>query len=65
MSETNNPKPSIIAEPTVATYGSVKPAYVPPAQIRPWTIAGVAAPDAVWEFAKKHGLITYLEMGIQ
>jgi len=65
MSETNDPKPSIIAEPAVATYGSVKPAYAPPAKIKPWTIAGVEAPDVVWEFARKHGLMTYLEMGIQ
>jgi len=64
MSETNNPKPSIIAEPAVATYGSVKPAYVPPVKIKPWTIAGVEAPDVVWEFARKHELVPYIEMVI-
>jgi hypothetical protein len=64
MSEIKNSQPSIIAE-AVATYGRTQPAYKTPATRKPYKIAGIEAPDSVWEFAKKHGLLPYLEMGIQ
>jgi len=65
MSEVNNPKPSIIAEPAVATYGRTKPSYATFFFKAPQTIADVEAPDAVWEFARKHDLVPYIEMVIQ
>jgi len=64
MSEIKNSQPSIVAE-AVTTYGRATPAYSTPSIIKPYKIAGVEAPDAVWEFARKHDLFPYLEMGIQ
>lgn len=64
MSEIKNSQPSKVAE-AVATYGRTQPAYKTPATSKPYKIAGIEAPEAVWEFAKKHGLFPYLEMGIQ
>ena len=64
MSEIKNSQPSIVAE-AVTTYGRATPAYSTPSIIKPYKIAGVEAPDAVWEFARKHELFPYLEMGIQ
>jgi hypothetical protein len=64
MSEIKNPQPSIVAE-AVATYGRATPAHGVPSTIKPYKIAGVEAPDAVWEFARKHELFPYLEMGLQ
>ncbi|MGH7457247.1 MAG: hypothetical protein ACRENG_38210 [bacterium] len=64
MSETNKSQPSIVAE-AVATYGRTAPAHDAPSTRKPFKIAGVEAPDAVWEFAKKHELFPYLEMVIQ
>jgi hypothetical protein len=64
MSEIKNPQPSIIAE-AVAAYGRTQPAYGALSTKMPYKIAGVEAPDAVWEFAKKHEFFPYLEMGIQ
>jgi hypothetical protein len=64
MSDIKNPQPSIVAE-AVATYGRTQPAYKTPSMRKPYKIAGVEAPDAVWEFAKKYDLFQYLEMVIQ
>jgi hypothetical protein len=64
MSETQNSQPSIVAE-AVAAYGRAAPAYGVPSTRKPYKIAGIEAPDAVWEFAKEHELLPYLEMGIQ
>ncbi len=64
MSEIKNSQPSMIAE-AVATYGRATPAYSTPSTIKPYKIAGVEAPDTVWEFARKYELFPYLEMGIQ
>jgi hypothetical protein len=64
MSEIKNSQPSKVAA-AVATYGRAAPAYSTPLTIKPYKIAGVEAPDAVWEFAKRHDLFPYLEMMIQ
>ncbi len=64
MSETNKSQPSIVAE-AVATYGRTAPAHEALSTRKPLKIAGVEAPDAVWEFARKHELFPYLEMGLQ
>lgn len=64
MSESKNPQPSKVAE-AVATYGRATPAHGVPSSLKPYKIASIEAPDAVWEFAKKHDLFPYLEMGIQ
>ncbi len=64
MSETNKSQPSIVAE-AVAAYGRTTPAYDALSMRKPYKIAGIEAPDAVWEFAKKHDLFPYLEMVMQ
>jgi hypothetical protein len=64
MSETNKSQPSIVAE-AAAAYGRTAPAHGALSTRKPLKIAGVEAPDAVWEFAKKHDLFPFLEMGIQ
>jgi len=65
MSEIANPQPSIVAETAVATYGKTSASYQAFFGKASRTIAGVEAPPAVWEFAREHELVPYIEMVIQ
>lgn len=65
MSEIDNSEPSIVAETAVATYGKTSASYQAFFGKASRTIAGVEAPPAVWEFAREHELVPYIEMVIQ
>ncbi|GEM_PF-3235793 len=65
MSAIDNPQPSTVAEAAVATYGKTSASYQAFFGKAARTIAGVEAPPAVWEFARQHELVPYIEMGIQ